>query len=81
MSYYEEISRTTPKARKPHRCIWCGQSINVGEAHEHVVSMYMGEFQDNRFHLECVKPCETECAEMDGEFMPYENERGKKAKP
>lgn len=81
MSYYEEISRTTPKASKTHRCIWCGEPIVEGETHQRVVSKYMGDFQDNRFHMECVKPCEAECAEMGGEFMPYENERGKEAKP
>jgi hypothetical protein len=81
MTYIEEISRSKPKARKQHRCIWCGEPIMVGEVHEHSVSKYMSDLQDHRFHLECVKPCEEGCAEMDGEFMPYENERGKEATP
>lgn len=81
MRYYEEISTSTRKAAKEFRCIWCGESINVGDTHQRTVSKYMGDFQDHRFHLECVTPCEEECAEMDGEFMPYENERGKEAKP
>ena len=77
MSYYEEISRSKPKARKLHRCIWCGENIDVGEVYEYVAYKYMGDFQTNHFHLECVMPCVKECDEMDGEFMPYENTRGK----
>jgi len=82
VSYYEEISRSTPKARKPHRCIWCGQLIEVGERYVYVAYRFLGDFQTNHFHPECVKPCEAACAETEGEFMPYENARGlKEAKP
>jgi len=27
----ETISHSTPKARKEHKCDWCGETINVGE--------------------------------------------------
>ncbi len=79
---YEQISSTTPKSRKPHRCMWCGESIQVGEVHNRETGTYYGEFQDNRFHSECFGPMQEHCQENDGEFFPYENERPtKEAKP
>lgn len=72
---YTALSSTTPKARKPHRCAWCGETIPVGEVHRRETGTYCGEFQDNRFHAECVGAAQEHCQENDGEFFPYENER------
>lgn len=72
---YTNISSTTPKARKPHRCIWCGKTIEVGEIHEREVGTYFGDFQDHRYHKECREVGSEITMENDGEFEPYENER------
>lgn len=47
------LSRSTPKARKPHICVWCGELIQIGEAHVHQVVKHCGDLQDSRWHLEC----------------------------
>lgn len=80
--YYEAISDTSPKAKVNHQCIWCGEDIKIGEIHRRIVSKYMGDFQDHRFHSECVKPCHMVCMRQDGEFQPHDNMRGSvEAKP
>jgi hypothetical protein len=65
---------TWPKARKPHRCEWCGESIAQGEKHAHFVGKWDGEFQDWRMHSECYDVA-SEGDELDEGFMPYEHER------
>jgi len=77
---YDDISRTTPRARKPHKCIWCGEQIEVGEKHHKIVGKYFGEFQNHRFHDECLDESHEHCDENDGEFFPYENERPERKK-
>ena len=74
MTCYTLIRETWPKARKPHRCIWCGQIIPIGEQHCHEVSRY-DDFQDYRWHRECRDEATTLFARGDIEFIPYENER------
>jgi hypothetical protein len=32
---YQLIHRGFRKARKPHKCVWCAEVINVGERYEH----------------------------------------------
>ncbi len=31
---YSYLGSSTPKARKKHRCEWCGEAIEIGEMHE-----------------------------------------------
>ncbi len=65
------------KARKPHRCIWCGQTIVVGSQYQYVRGVFEGDPQSNHYHLECSAAC-IEWAKEEGgdcEFMPFENER------
>lgn len=73
MSYVLLRSRW-PKARKPYRCIWCGESIAVGDKHRYEISKYDGAFQNHRWHPECDEPAgiDLQCEEL---FMPYGNER------
>jgi hypothetical protein len=44
---------TRPRARKKHRCAWCGEDINPGEAHYKFVGEFEGDFQSWRIHDEC----------------------------
>jgi len=75
---YRCLGETWPRARKEHRCIWCGQSICVGETHCHERSIYDGEFQNHRWHRECHE-AGRDTANFEGgsfEFDPYTNNRG-----
>ena len=73
---YELISDTRPKAKKAHKCAWCGEEIPVGEIHRHEVSKYCGDFQNHRWHLECDEAAKKSFDEsFDEEFELYGNER------
>lgn len=62
-----------PRARKQHRCEWCGEPIPVGEKHTQYVGKWEGEFQNWRMHNECFDSADKE-DRQDG-FSPFENER------
>lgn len=46
--YVEECSEFTSvkyfRARKPHKCCECGETIYPGQEYEHAASKYQGEF-------------------------------------
>lgn len=72
----EVLSETNPVARRPHRCIWCGQAIPKGERHQHIILKYFGDLQNQRWHFECAKKADQMRREdHEHEFDPYENER------
>ena len=72
---YELIRESFPVARKPHRCIWCGEVIAMGLKHVHEISKY-DELQDHRWHLECRGAAHEYFRNGEGpEFSPYEHER------
>lgn len=76
---YILLSESKPKAKKPHRCIWCGESINIGEVYIREKSIYDSNFQDHKWHIECLDDCnEAHKGECEWDFDPYENERPKK---
>jgi len=62
-----------PKARKPHRCCWCGQQINAGEVYRRQRTIFDGALQSNAWHPECFDAAEY-CDLEDG-FTLYEGER------
>ena len=75
---YTLLSVSEPTARKQHKCIWCGQPIEVGEKHRHERSIYDGQFQDQRWHPECDDAFAEELRYEGGhelEFEPYGNQR------
>ena len=75
---YELISESWPKARKEYNCIWCPEKINKGMQHIHEVSKYDGDFQDVRWHIECLSAFdEYYKATRDGEFDPHSHLRGR----
>lgn len=75
---YNLISSEVRKARKPHRCIWCGEAISPGETYRHERSTFDGEFQAQDWHPECDDAFAEEIRYQGGselEFDPYENKR------
>lgn len=71
------ISATVRVARKPHRCIWCGEGINTGQTYTYERSVFRGEMQYHHFHAECMESMHDEAHEEGGEleFTPYDQER------
>jgi hypothetical protein len=65
-----------PKARKAHRCSWCGETISAGEEYTRYAGMWENEFQSWAMHNECFEDTDNEEV-VDG-FMPYEHKRPKK---
>jgi hypothetical protein len=65
-------------ARKPHRCIWCYEQIEIGESHTRYVGSWEGEFQDWRMHEECWTDYDLNYDSEEG-FMPGEAQRPQKA--
>lgn len=56
----ETISDEWRKARKPHRCIWCGEPIAIGERYRHWRGKFEGEVQTNDWHKECDDAADAE---------------------
>lgn len=48
-------STETLKARKPHRCTNCGESINKGDTYKRWASFGDGSAFTNKMHPECLK--------------------------
>lgn len=72
---YTLLSESWPVARKAHLCIWCGEGIPVGEKHRHERSIYEGNFQDHRWHMECDQAWTILCSHGEQEFEAHVNER------
>lgn len=76
---YEQLSAHSLKARKDHRCVWCGEVIPKGQIHERTIGKMDGEFQSSRYHIECATACTEWCRENDpwGDgYSPYGFYRG-----
>jgi len=68
----------TRVAAKEHCCIWCNEKIVVGERYLRESSIYDGDFQDQKWHLECHKAClEENKGQTEWELYPGESERPK----
>lgn len=80
MSDYH-VAPTHPRARKEHRCIYCGGPILVGEQYVQQEGFYDGAPYRNRYHAECRETCVDECREYgDWEFVPYSGEYPERVK-
>lgn len=77
MCSYTEIERVVHKARKPHKCTWCGEMIVVGERYERERCVFEGDPQTNCFHLECAEDLKAAMALEPGcfEYNPWSAER------
>lgn len=73
---YTLLSEVKRKARKEHKCIWCGQKIEVGETYIAEASIYDNDFQYSKWHPECREACMIEYQKTkEEEFEPMCNER------
>lgn len=71
------LSQKTVNTRKQHKCIWCGETIEIGEQCVVDNLVFEGEFQSNRYHPECNDAASDYCHEWcDEGFDPYQNPRG-----
>lgn len=72
---WEWISETEPRARKGHRCVWCGELVKVGERYARITGTYYGCFQNDAYHCECNDAAKRYFSESDedeitpGDFM------------
>lgn len=48
-----ELNTSYPTARKEHKCMFCGGTIEVGEKYERATIIYDGHIYDWVNHLEC----------------------------
>lgn len=69
---YHLLEDKTRVARTKHRCIWCGESIAIGDRYSAESSIYDGHFQNHHWHLEC-RVDASKCWDSgdDEEFTPY----------
>lgn len=74
---YNLLSKTEPKARKDHRCIWCGQAIPKGTKYVSERSVYDGDMQNHHWHFECWSDAQHNNDEPEWEFTPYSYDRPK----
>ena len=61
---------TRQKARKSHRCTWCGNPIDIGVVYVRWYSIVDDYGATNRVHVECLPGVYEECAANGGEFSP-----------
>lgn len=59
-------------ARKAHQCIYCAETINVGDEYVHQTGVYEGKWYTSKMHPECF---EGMCDGGEGEYTPYSHER------
>ena len=48
-----ELNRSYPTARREHKCMYCGETIKVGEKYERQTLIYDNLIYDWVCHLEC----------------------------
>lgn len=72
---YALLDRTVRKARKAHRCIWCGQKIAPGESYVDERSVYEGNMQAHHWRPECEKASTAYFQSGEEEFDPWQNDR------
>lgn len=60
------------KARKLHRCTYCGENISNGETYTFQKGNWDGRWFESKMHSECFDDL---CENGDGEYSLYSNER------
>jgi hypothetical protein len=62
-------------AKKPHRCNWCGERIEISESSIYRKGIYEDEFYGDYYHLECDDALYKSDLD-DNEFDPMTQKRG-----
>ena len=76
---YTLFSQKTVIAKKRHKCIWCGEGIEPWTKYVREASVYDGDFQDHKWHAECLEQCQIDNeGEWEYEISAYGNERPSK---
>ena len=74
---YQDIETTRPKARKGHRCIWCGEQIAIGEKYVARAYRFEGYFCRDALHLECEDAMmQADQRDIEDGFPEYHFKRG-----
>jgi hypothetical protein len=73
---FTQLSLAPSRAIRKHICTWCGELINVGEMYQRESSIYDGEFQNHKWHNECLQACNKYVGMGDSEFCPHSFVRG-----
>jgi len=74
---HHEFSTTKHKARKQHRCIWCGEAIVIGEKYVLHKIKFDGVFQSNKYHAECWGSMLCSDFDPDVGYAAFSMKRGK----
>ncbi len=72
---YQNLSTTRPKARKPHRCDWCGEGISVDEQYVRSSGVFDDRIQITHMHRECYAAM-LKLDDPDDGYEPYSFARG-----
>jgi hypothetical protein len=78
MSYTLIEEREVKAASKAHRCIWCGQPIEIGQPYTYERSIFEHQPQSHHWHPECLGAMRTMIANEGGDdvmFNAYYEER------
>lgn len=70
MTYFLFSEKQT-KAKKTHKCIWCGESIIPHEIYIREKSVYDKDMQNFAWHLECKDDQGFALDNGETEFTPY----------
>jgi hypothetical protein len=63
------------KTRSAHRCLWCGDAIEIGQSAHCAAWVFDGDFQHGHFHPECWAALGRSEDAEDG-WTGYEQPRG-----
>ena len=64
------------KCRKSHRCIWCGETVEVGKIVPFRKYVFDGAIQNEHFHPECYEAMPNYDDRDDDGFDAYMFKRG-----
>lgn len=65
----------TVTARKPHKCMSCGEAIETGDQYKKWVSFDDGSACTNKMHPECYAMHGADSDGYDWEYLPYSYDR------